>query len=84
MVNYLIVSRSLTHAQRTARALERAGITSIISRPPKFMSEEGCGYCVKISEKRLYDALVALGNAGIDREKIFILYDDGTSSEVHI
>ena len=34
MVYYLIVCRSLTYAQRTASALERAGITAHILRSP--------------------------------------------------
>ena len=82
MVSYLIVSRSLTSAQKTARALERAGITSIISRLPRGISAEGCGYCVKISEKRLADALVVLEREGISKGKIFVLRGDGKSSEV--
>ena len=35
MLYYLIVCRSLTYAQRTAAALERAGITAHILRSPK-------------------------------------------------
>lgn len=35
MLYYLIVCRSLTYAQRTASALERAGITAHIMRSPK-------------------------------------------------
>lgn len=42
MVYYLIVCRSLTYAQRTASALERAGITAHILRSPKMVSGEGC------------------------------------------
>ena len=42
MVYYLIVCRSLTYAQRTASALERAGITAHILRSPKMISGEGC------------------------------------------
>ena len=41
MVYYLIVCRSLTYAQRTASALERAGITAHILRSPKMISGEG-------------------------------------------
>lgn len=44
MVYYLIVCRSLTYAQRTASALERAGITAHILRSPKMISGEGCSH----------------------------------------
>ena len=51
MVYYLIVCRSLTYAQRTASALERAGITAHILRSPKMISGEGCSHSVKVSER---------------------------------
>ena len=35
MLYYLIVCRSLTYAQRTAAALERAGFRPIFSAPPR-------------------------------------------------
>ncbi|HHU05631.1 MAG TPA: DUF3343 domain-containing protein [Clostridiales bacterium] len=82
MVSYLIICRSLTHAQRTARVLERAGISAIVMRPPVSIPEKGCVYCVKISEKRLREALIALNNAGMSHGKIYILYADGTGAEV--
>ena len=51
MVYYLIVCRSLTYAQRTASALERAGITAHILRSPKMISGKGCSHSVKVSER---------------------------------
>ena len=49
MLYYLIVCRSLTYAQRTAAALERAGISARILRSPKSIAGEGCSHSVKIS-----------------------------------
>ena len=82
MIHYLIICRSLTYAQRTARVLERAGITAIVMRPPMEISGDGCRYCVKVSEKRISAALIALNNANVIRGKIYMLKDDGSSSEV--
>ena len=42
MTQYLILFRSLTHAQRAARALERAGITAVIIKPPQGLGGSGC------------------------------------------
>ena len=53
MLYYLIVCRSLTYAQRTAAALERAGITAHILRSPKSIAGEGCSHSVKLSQRRL-------------------------------
>jgi len=85
VISYMIVNRSLTHAQKTARVLARAGITALISRLPRNLSAHGCGYGVKISEKQLSDALVVLEHSGISKDSIsiYVLYDDGTAgSEV--
>ena len=57
MLYYLIVCRSLTYAQRTASALERAGITAHIMRSPKSIAGEGCSHSVKVSQRNLPDAL---------------------------
>ena len=72
MSYYLLMCRSLTYAQRTARILERFGITAIITRAPQSMSAEGCAYCVKISENKLSDSLRVLKNAGAPPVKIFL------------
>ena len=63
MVYYLIICRSLTYAQRTAAVLERAGITARILRSPKSIAGEGCSHAVKVSERRLAEALVLLNRA---------------------
>lgn len=82
MVYYLIVCRSLTYAQRTASVLERAGITAYIIRSPKSISGEGCSHSVKVSQRRLKDALVVLQRAGMGANKVYITQGDGSYKEV--
>ena len=82
MVYYLIVCRSLTYAQRTASALERAGITAHILRSPKMISGEGCSHSVKVSERNLAPALLILGSVGLTPKRIYIMYSDGSYKEV--
>ena len=82
MVHYLIMCRSLTYAQRTARILERAGITAIIMRAPRGLSREGCAYCVKVSQRRLSQALGALKREAVPYNKIFIVHQNGEYAEV--
>lgn len=82
MLHYLIVCRSLTYAQRAAKVLERAGITAIVMRPPAEITGEGCMYCVKVSEKRISQALITLKNAGLSRESVYMMDDDGHGREV--
>lgn len=82
MVYYLIVCRSLTYAQRTARVLERAGISAYMVRAPKLISEEGCAYCVKISERWLSRALPLLRREGLPPKRIFLQAPEGEYKEV--
>ena len=84
MVYYLIICRSLTYAQRTAQALERAGITAHILRSPRSISGEGCSHAVKVSERNLADALTILGRVGLAPRRVFIQSADGSYKEVQL
>lgn len=78
MVHYIIVCRSLTYAQRTAKALERVGITAIVMRPPADIAGEGCAYGVKVREHNLTAALKVLKEAGLSHGKVYLLRPDGS------
>ncbi|NLM84563.1 MAG: DUF3343 domain-containing protein [Clostridiales bacterium] len=84
MVYYLLICRSLTYAQRSAKALEHAGITAIVSRVPAGLSPSGCAYGVKLSAKHISNALVVLRNADLHPLKIFVQYADGNFNEVSL
>ena len=82
MVSYLILCRSLTYAQRTARILEREGIHGSVVRLPRSISSEGCGYCVRISERWLVAALTVLKREGMGPKQVYMEQEDHTYSEV--
>ena len=84
MLYYLIVCRSLTYAQRTAAALERAGITAHILRSPQSSAGEGCSHSVKLSQRRLAAALRVLHRVGLEPRRIFITAGDGSYREVEL
>ena len=84
MVSYLILCRSLTHAQRTARVLERSGISSYVMRKPQSISGDGCGYCVKVSEKQLTKALVLLKQEGLGPKQVYLQNENDTFQEVEL
>ncbi len=84
MVYYLIVCRSLTYAQRTARVLERAGISGYVMRAPKLISGEGCSHCVKVAERWLAPALKVLNREGLGPKRVFLQNEAGTYSEVAV
>ena len=84
MLYYLIVCRSLTYAQRTTAALERAGITAHLLRSPKSISGEGCSHSVKVSQRNLAEALTVLHRVGLDPKRVFIIEGDGSYKEVQL
>ena len=79
---YLLICRSLTYAQRTAKALERVGITAIVTRIPQTITIEGCGYCVKLSAKNYANSLLVLREAELYPKRAFAQYADGDYAEV--
>ncbi len=84
MVNYLIICRSLTYAQRTASVLERAGVRAHILRAPKSIDGEGCSHAVKVSERNLSLALTLLAREGLSPRRVYIISADGTYNEVFL
>ena len=84
MLYYLIVCRSLTYAQRTAAALERAGISAGILRSPKSVSGEGCSHCVRIAKRDLDLALVVLRRGGLEPKRVFTALKDGSYMEMQV
>ncbi len=51
MTEYLIMCRSLTHAQRSARLLERRGIIVAVTKAPQGLSSRGCTYALSLKRK---------------------------------
>lgn len=84
MVYYLIICRSLTYAQKTAAALERAGITAHIMRSPRSITGTGCTHAVKVSERRLSDALTVLNRVELSPDRVYIMDADGSYKEVRL
>lgn len=48
MMQYLIMCRSLTWAQRSAALLERNGITAAVVKAPQGLRTSGCGYAISL------------------------------------
>lgn len=84
MVNYLIICRSLTYAQRTASVLERAGVRAHVLRAPKSIDGEGCSHAVRVSERNLSQALTLLAREGLSPRRVYIISADGTYNEVFL
>lgn len=84
MLQYLLICKSLTYAQRASRMLERRGITATVTKAPNLTGVNGCGYCIKLSEKNLTKAIKALNESKLGPTKIFVLQGNGTANEVFL
>lgn len=83
MTRYLILCRSLTHAQRSARLLERAGITATVVKADPGLSNSGCRYAVNLA-RHYDDAVRILKNNDMIKEKVFRREDDGGYEEIFV
>lgn len=82
MQNYLLLCRSITHAQRMNTALERAGVRGRIFRPPLGLTDRGCSYAVGIGMRYLETAMHQLRAEQLLPERIFYAVGDGTYREI--
>ena len=82
MMQYLIMCRSMTYAQRSAATLERAGISARVVKAPQGLSSSGCGYGVSLY-RRFDEARNLLKKNGLLNGKIFFRNDDGEFREIN-
>ena len=68
---HLIMCRSLTHAQRCQRFLERSGIPSALVKAPLPLTRTGCGYALILRRHGL-DGARRLRAAGLLEGKVYV------------
>ena len=66
-----ITFRSVTHAQRGEQVLGGGGIYCRILRTPRWMEEQGCGYCIRLRRRDLDGAVELLRRASVPFRKIY-------------
>lgn len=78
MEHYLIIARSVTHAQRMEQALARAGIRAQVFRAPlELTGGRGCAYAVQIGQPYLQRARRAIYGAGLSPISIYLTGNNG-------
>ena len=81
-MHYLLMSRSLTNAQKAARILQKAGIFAVVAKAPQSANPGGCTYGVKIGMQNLATALARLQTEGIAIAKVLRVTENGAVTEV--
>lgn len=78
---FYITFRSVTYAQRGEQVLMKAGHRCILLRTPKWMEQQGCGYCLRLWTQDVRPALEALRTAQVPLRKVYIQARDGQLEE---
>ena len=81
---YCITVRSVTFAQRGESVLRRAGIFCAMQRTPRWMEEQGCGYCLRLQEKDLAAAIALLRQKQVPFRKVYRQTDGAEVEEIRI
>ena len=76
--------RSVTYAQRAVKLLEKYGIPGIVVKLPQRLSDEGCGYSIRVSGQWLEQAKQALADAGFEIKNIYGADKNGDYREVRL
>ena len=81
MMTDYITFRSVTVAQRGEKILNAAGIRCAVRRTPRWMEEQGCGYCIRLSGSEVPDALALLRRNQLSWRKVYYQGEDGVLEE---
>ena len=81
---YFITFRSVTHAQRGEKVLQKEGLRCTLQRTPRWMEEKGCGYSLRIWVREPQQAVAALRTAGIPLRKVYLQRQDGELEELRL
>ena len=84
MRGYYITFRSVTFAQRGERMLRQAGVGCSLQRTPRWMEEQGCGYCLGVQDKQIMDAMRLLRQGKIPFRKVYFLSPGKEATEVSL
>ena len=66
-----ITFRSITPAQHGQRILRQAGIDTILQRTPRYMEQQGCGYCLRLRPEDRQRAIELLQSNRINFRKVY-------------
>ena len=78
---YFITFRSVTYAQQGERLLKGSGFRCVLQRTPRWMEEQGCGYCIRLAGSEVPDALALLRRNQLSWRKVYYQGEDGVLEE---
>ena len=82
MKDCMITFRSVTPAQRAEGLVRRAGLDCTIQRTPKWMEQQGCGYCLRLHCTQVQQALEVLRSNDVPYRKVYLRRENGKAEEI--
>ena len=81
---YYITFRSVTYAQRGEKLLNLHNIRCTLQRTPRWMEEQGCGYCLRVWTQEIGTAVTILQNARLPMRRVYLQRQDGQLEEATV
>ena len=79
---YYLTFRSVTHAQRGEKVLQRENLRCSLQRTPRWMEEKGCGYSLHLPGGDVIAAEEILRQNAVPVRKVYARKADGTMEEL--
>ena len=81
---YFITVRSVTVGQQAENVMRKGGISCSLQRTPKWMEEQGCGYCLRLRTSDVTPAVQLLRVAQVPFRRVYEQGSDGEVREVRL
>ena len=79
---FFITVRSVTHGQRAESILKKDGFSVSLQRTPRWMEEQGCGYCLRLRTDDVMPAVRLLQSAQVPFRRVYVQQHSGEVEEV--
>lgn len=81
---YFITVRSVTFGQRAESVLRKGGFAVNLQRTPRWMEEQGCGYCLRLRTADVIPAVRLLRAAQVPYQRVYVQNQNAEVEEVHL
>ncbi len=81
---YFITVRSVTFGQRAESVLGKGGFSCSLQRTPRWMEEQGCGYCLRLRTDDIMPVVRLLRGAQVPFRRVYVQSWDGDVEEVRV
>ena len=77
-----ITFRSVTFAQRAEEILRKTGVSCTLQRTPRWMEEQGCGYCLRLRTGDVTGAVGLLRQYKVRFKRVYVQQGDNSVEEL--